>query len=326
MDNFDKRVLNYIQNEFPLDVEPFKILSQKLNLDETIILNRIKALKKNKKVIKNICGIFDGSMLGYQSALIAMSTSKTIMPLLVREINKFSGVSHNYERDHDYNIWFTLALQKNKDFNNEIISLAKKYDVERFLILPSVKTFKLMVSFKLIDNTDEPFSEMSIKPEKKNEYKIENSDREIIRLLQEDIPLTHRPFDSIAEKSAFNSNQIIERAQKYLSEGILRKFSATLKHQNIGYKFNAMIVWKIDSHHLDNVGQAFSANEFVSHCYERITYPEWPYNLYTMVHARSQEELNSYIKHLYDIASPESYEILKTLREFKKERVKYFND
>ncbi|MEW5820501.1 MAG: hypothetical protein AB1782_09955 [Cyanobacteriota bacterium] len=324
MDIIDKTILTSIQKGFPLAEEPFKLLSAKFNISEDELILRLKRLRDQDKVLRNICAIFDGSKLGYKSVLVAMQIDNRKKAYLISYINKLPGVSHNYERNNTYNIWFTLSLEETINIDEFICNLSKQYSVNKFLILPSVKTYKLRVNFDLIESEThiETITENVSKTD--YEYSLDEQDKAIIKHLQEDILLISRPFDQMADSVKLNTSQFIDRANYYIDTGIMRRYSATLRHINAGYANNAMIVWQVSENQIDKVGYQFAQKAFVSHCYRRLKHFEWPYDLYTMVHARSESDLHSYIDELYNIVNHKDYLILATLIEHKKERVKYF--
>lgn len=157
---------------------------------------------------------------------------------------------------------------------------------------------------------------------------IDSIDRKILLFLQDDLPLESRPYASLAEELAISEDEIIERVKKYIESGLIRRFGAILRHEKAGYSSNAMVVWEIDEEYVDEVADNIAEYDFVSHLYGRKAFPHWNYNLYSMVHARSDDELARNIKILVDCAGGycKSYRVLRSLREFKKTSMKYFSE
>jgi len=323
LDTLDKEILNYIQNEFPLCDNPYSVIADKFSISVEELIKKLKVLKK-EGIIRDICGIFDGKKLGYHSCLVAMEVDKDSLSALVEDVNSLYGVSHNYGRNHRFNIWFTLAAPCSNPLDDIVRLIAKKHRVNNYLLLPSVKTFKLKVSFDLIE--EKPKSVVTSAPNITNagSYQFSDIDRSIIKELQKELPLEQYPFREMAKRCGLDTKLFVAKANAYLNYSIMRRYSATLRHIKAGFKKNAMLVWKVDKEDIDKIGAAFAEKSFISHCYERITSPEWLYNLYTMVHAKDDAELDSYIQELRQVAPDTQMLILESTKEYKKERVKYF--
>lgn len=324
MDSINKNILNHIQEAFPLHPKPFKLLADNLGLNEYDLIERISFLKYDRKIIRTISAIFNGTAFGYKNTLVAIHVDSYKITGVTEIINKLPGVSHNYQRDHYYNLWFTYTTSSNEDISNTISSSLGKYNIDRILILPALKMFKLNTMFNLFDNKDEIILDSSTNDYNIQMYTTGLVNIQVIKQLQLDLPIVSKPFSNLAEQINMDVTDFLDLANDYLSQGIVRRYCATLQHYNIGLKFNAMVVWKVDDTYVEKIGKILSSMKFISHCYERLTYPDWPYNLYSMLHARSEEELFDYINEIQQLISCRQYEILRTQKEHKKERVKYF--
>lgn len=322
MDVLSKDLLNYIQTDFPLVEEPFEYLAKMFNVSEEQVITTIKDLKDNKGLIRTISAIFDGRKLGYKSALIALTVSDQNLPHLINELDLHPGVSHNYSRKHVYNLWFTIALSENKDIDYEIKKISSKYDVENYLILPSIKTYKLKVNFKIAEKNNLQKANVENNSNVRDVI-VDNQDKLIIKQLQQELPLVSRPFDQLADNIGLTVVEFLERANYYNVSGLMRRYCATLRHVKAGYKANAMVVWCVNLSCIDKIGAKVANYYFVSHCYQRETFQGWPYNFFTMVHAKNDDELKNYLDQLKAVINPSSYEVLETLKEHKKTRVKY---
>ncbi|MGD9581804.1 MAG: hypothetical protein AB7V50_10560 [Vampirovibrionia bacterium] len=323
MNTLEKDILNYIQTDFPLVKEPFRFLAQNFNSTESEVLATIDKLKNIDGVIRTISAIFNPVKLGYSSALIAVDILNSDLGNLVEFLNNHNGVSHNYLRDHKYNLWFTIALPEYIDIYSEILNISKVYNFVDFIVLPSIKTYKLKVDFKFGDNSNSVIHK-SNNVHSDKVYQISDLDKLIIKELQNELPLISRPYKFLADNIFISEDELITKALYYKDNKIMRRYCATLRHVKAGFKSNAMVVWQVNLDNIDSIGNLVSETPFVSHCYQRVVSDKWYYNFYTMVHALSDDLLNQYIEQLQYIISPEKYEVLKTLNEFKKSRVKYF--
>ena len=148
MDDIDRRILGVIQSEFPLSRTPYRDLSDRLGLSEEEIFARVKNLKKNG-IIRRIGGSFDSRFLGFTTTLCAAKVPDHKITLFVKAVNKYPGVTHNYLREHDYNIWFTLVVTDGREVDRVIREITKSTGVREILNLPATRTFKVLVDFEL---------------------------------------------------------------------------------------------------------------------------------------------------------------------------------
>lgn len=153
---------------------------------------------------------------------------------------------------------------------------------------------------------------------------ISELDKCIIRALQEDLPLSPEPFKKLAEDLGIEEEMLLKKVQFFLDSGMMRRFGATLRHQKVGFKANAMVVWKIPPSRSKEVGHHMAQFAEVSHCYERPTYPDWPYNLFTMIHATSKEECHTIAKKIALTVGFFDYDLLFSSHELKKVSMRYF--
>jgi DNA-binding Lrp family transcriptional regulator len=145
-----------------------------------------------------------------------------------------------------------------------------------------------------------------------------------MRKLQEDLPLSSTPFKDIAEEFQIKEETLFDFFAYLKTSQKMSRFAAILKHRNLGFNANAMVVWAIPATTIEPFAQYASAHASISHCYERVTYAEWPYNMYTMLHSTSREACQAIISELVSQFAVESYEVLYSIKEFKKQRIDYF--
>lgn len=156
--------------------------------------------------------------------------------------------------------------------------------------------------------------------------RLSSEDKQIIRALQEDLPDTPMPYKTLAHKLGISEEVLLDKISLYLDKGILRRIGAVVRHQKIGYNHNMLVVWQVPDHLISSVGQNMAAYSEITHCYERATQPDWPYNLFTMVHGTSREGCESFIKRLSRENNICKYQILTSLKELKKTSMKYFTN
>jgi siroheme decarboxylase len=324
LDNIDKQILNDIQWAFPLADRPFLELAKKYQISEDEIIQRIKILK-DTGIIRQISAIFDTRKLGYKSALVAFAVDKNKIDNVANEINKHPGVSHNYERNHEYNVWFTLAIPPDGDMKADLDKMAALDGVLKYRVLPTLKMYKIGVKLDMVnDDPEKPNPDDDVKNLETKSEKISGMDKEYIRQLQKDIEIIKEPFKTIAENLRISSSELFNKIKEYENIGIMRRFAAILRHRQAGFTANGMIVWKIPEDKVDEKGLKIASFPQVSHCYRRPVYPDWEFNLFSMIHARTMEAAEKIAKEISTVIGIENYKILFSSREFKKERVRYF--
>lgn len=150
-------------------------------------------------------------------------------------------------------------------------------------------------------------------------------DRRIMKCLQDNIPSSLRPYQEIAAEAGVSEDEVIARIRSYKEKKWVRRFGATLRHQKAGFKFNGMGVWVVpDESKRQSLGEVMASFPEVSHCYERPSYSDWPYNLFTMIHGQSREECEAVAKRISEKTGIKEYRMLYSSREFKKSSMVYF--
>ena len=324
LDAIDKEILNDIQWSFPLVERPFLEMANKYQLKEEEVLDRTQRLK-DIGIIRQISAIFDTRKLGYKSALVAFSVDKNKIDYVANEINKHPGVSHNYERNHEYNVWFTLAVSPDADMKTDLDKMASLDGVLKYRVLPTLKMYKIGVKLDMVnDDPEKPNPTDDVKKMDAKAEKISEVDKEYIRQLQKDIKIIREPFKTIADDLGINLEELFNKVKEYQNMGIMRRFAAILRHRQAGFTANGMIVWNVPEENIDQIGLKIASFPQVSHCYRRPIYPDWEFNLFSMIHARTIDAAEKIAKEISAIIKIDKYRILFSSREFKKERVKYF--
>jgi DNA-binding Lrp family transcriptional regulator len=238
-------------------------------------------------------------------------------------------VSHNYARNHVYNLWFTLTLSPGQAIDAHVSALARKADVARYLNLPMVRLFKIGVQFDLAgESSDGGHKVLAAKGASHpagSQPILSDSDRAVVRELQEDIELVPCPFAPMAQRLGMSEEGLLAKARGFLASGVMRRYSAVLRHRRVGFAANGMVCWVVPENRIEEVGRLAATYPQVSHCYQRPPRPpDWPYILFTMVHGRSRAEVEAVAENIAAASGIRDYVILYSLKEYKKERVKYF--
>jgi DNA-binding Lrp family transcriptional regulator len=300
-------------------------LGEGLSLGESEVLARTRQFQEAGN-IRQIGAIFDTRRLGYQSTLVAFHVAGGSLEDAAAVVSAHPGVSHNYARPHHYNLWFTLAVPPGHEVEDETRRLAQQTGVDDWLNLPALRVFKIRTHFKLTD--DKRHQNAGIEgPAAPQSRSFSTADIPYVRALQQDLPLVSRPFAETAGRLGLSEDAVLDRARVFEDAGIMRRFSAVLRHRRVGYTANGMACWVVPESRIETVGQLAARYPQVSHCYQRPAYPpRWPYTLFTMIHGQTKAQVGEIVMQLAEEAGLEQYEVLYSTREFKKERIRYFEE
>jgi len=318
-------VLNRVQKGIPGVSEPFLAIAREIGLTEDEVLETISRLKENK-VIRNISGIFEGKKLGYYLNLVAFEVLPDRVETAAAMISSHPGVSHNYLRNHRYNIWFTLAEESEEEFHKTVSILAEKSGVLDSLVLRNEKLLKIGVFLNIGESEENSEVTPAHGVESSVLSELDETAKEAVLLLQNDLPIEKSPFKKIAENGKFihGEKQLLLYFSDFIASGIMRRYAAVLKHRSAGYTSNAMTAWKTDE---KTDMELFIKEKAISHLYFRTLYPgRWEYPLFAMIHAKSDDELKDVLKRLSEKSGIKDYLSLTSLKEFKKKRVRYFSE
>jgi DNA-binding Lrp family transcriptional regulator len=325
LDALDRALLERLQSDFPLTLRPFAALGQALDLSENEVLTRVRRLKE-KGIIRQIGAIFDSRRLGYQSALAAFHVPEEALEEIAQVVSSNPGVSHNYARPHHYNLWFTLAVPPGQESKVEIGQLAQVTGVEDWLYLPADRVFKIRTHFRLQGTADPGVRERSHSTQQVRRD-LTPEDIPYVRMLQEDLALVASPFVETARSRGTSGEGLLERARELQAAGLMRRFGAVLRHRRAGYTANGMACWVVPADRIQEAGLLAAEFPQVSHCYQRPAYPpRWPYNLFTMIHGRTRDEVEAVVAEIAEETGIGDCQVLYSTREFKKERVRYFEE
>jgi DNA-binding Lrp family transcriptional regulator len=316
MDQRDRELLGALQGEIPLVSTPFAFVGQTLDLSEKEVIKRTERLRRDG-FIRHLAAQFDARALGYQSCLVAARVDPERIDDAAEAINAHPGVTANYRRNNDLNLWFTLFVSPQSmlgvDRTIEILGRAAECDSVR--PLPTLKLYK--------HSSD---GDGSSEHETHGEYTpLTPLEVECVRLLQNDLPLQPRPFDFLARLSGIGVDELLTSARTLLKRGQIRKFAATIATRKQGFAASAMGVWTVPQDRADEYAAKFVQHRAVSHCYLRPVYDDWPYNVYTTVHARSVDECESIINDLAIDSGITQKQALYPTKEYRKTRVSFFS-
>jgi len=317
----EKEFLTRIQKGFPIAERPFAELAAELGSGEAELLALYRRLK-DEKVIRQTSAIFDTKSLGYRSSLVAFRVAD--IEKAAEIVNEHPGVSHNYLRNHDFNLWFTLAVPPDSQLGLQgtIDRLRHRAGAEEAITLPTLKMFKISVK---LDTTGKQSKKEKVHRREFKPLKMKARHYAVIRELQKDIPIVSEPFRETVQRLNMSYDELFDLAEQLKEAGVMRRFATILNHRKAGFTANAMSVWNVPEERGEELGKKIAEFRAVSHCYLRPKYPNWPYNLFAMVHATSQEACDDVIEEIARETGLTEYGKLYSTREFKKKRLVYFD-
>lgn len=328
MDSTSRVLLDRVQRSFPIVSDPYRVLSEGLEISEEEVRERIGSLKKGG-VIRQISAIFNTGALGYRSGLVAMAVPQEALKRTAQIVNAYPGVSHNYLRPAGFNMWFTIAVPPGQSLETVVSELSAKAGGLPALVLPAVKKYKLAVVLDVLEEGD--WGQTEEKPalpptESDTSFRPTPENIAIVKCIQEDLPLVERPFGLWADSLKMRECELLAIMSDWANRGTIRRFAAVLNHRQAGFRANGMVVWNCPQDRIDTAGAILASYPEVSHCYSRPAYPDWPYNLYAMIHGRDLPECESIAQRLAEATGLPGFRILLSTREFKKIRLKLFWD
>lgn len=318
-----EEILSRIQKKFPLVPKPFKVIADELGISEEEVLTILQEEKK-KNIIRQTSAIFDTKRLGYTSSLVAFKIPAEKISAAVKIINSHPGISHNYERNHEFNIWFTLAVAPDSKLGLEktLEILADLTEAQDYIMLPTLKLFKINVK---LNTTGKDEKKEKVKKVVHTDIDLTPLHHQIIRKAQYNIEMVSEPFKPIIDELKIDYDTFFSILAELQAAGVMRRFASILNHRKAGFNANAMVVWDVEEgEEGEAIGETAAAFSAVSHCYLRPKYANWPYNLFTMVHGKTTEETNGIIEDMAKEIKSKTHMPLYSSREFKKVRIEYF--
>lgn len=286
------QLLNDFQRDFPLCPAPFAELAARLGVAERTVLQGLEHLRRQGK-ISRVGAVFAPKRIG-ASTLAAMAVPPERLEAVAQAVNRFAEVNHNYAREHRYNLWFVVTAASEGRLQATLGAIEKAAGVP-LLSLPLEEEFHIDLGFPLGGGARPRASVRAVQPQ----APIGEAERRLVSVLQEGLPLFIRPFALIAERVGASENDVLARIGQWLENGAIKRFGVVVRHHELGYRANAMLVHDIPDGLVGDLGRALAEEPAVTLCYRRPrVLPEWPYNLFCMIHGRERSKVERTIADL----------------------------
>jgi siroheme decarboxylase len=328
LDETDKKLLNLMQGSFALRPDPFAGVAELAGITEDEVMERVQYLL-DKRIIREITPIFDTRALGYSSMLVAAKVDAANPHRAAQFINSHPGVTHNYLRNHEFNLWFTLAVEPDSrlGLDGTLDVMAARTGADSIRQLPTLKLFKIRMDLEMEGGTDAlSTAGEAVEPLELDPIELSAEDVEVIRATQGPMAVRSDAYVPAAEKLGLSVDEVLERLESLRERGGLRRVAAILYHRRAGFSANGMGVWAVPDSEILDLGRRMAAFRGISHCYQRPTYADWPYSVFTMAHGRSKEECDAVLDAIAHSTGIDQRATLYSSTEFKKVRMLYFTD
>ena len=324
----DKRLLDLMQGSFPIHPRPYAAVAEALGAPEEEVLADVRRLLEDR-IIRQVTPIYDTRAFGYGSMLVAAKVDPEHPWRAAKIINSHPGVSHNYLRNHEFNMWFTLAVEEQSKLGLQgtLDLLQELTGAESIRQLPTLKLFKIRMDLKMSGSTQDLAKMATVEePVELAKQAYDEWDRDVVRATQGDLPVESAPYREAAATLGITEQALVDHLQGMKDRGLLRRVAAILFHRRAGFSANGMGVWGVPDAQIADLGPRMAAYRGISHCYERPTYKDWPYSVFTMAHGRSKEECDSILDAIAAETGITERATLYSSTEFKKIRLLYFTD
>jgi len=335
--NFQKKLCNVLQEGLPICSRPFAEIARVLNADEMDVLQQISRLRK-LGVIRRICALINYRAMGMASTLVAAHVPPDSAKQVVDAINSLQAVSHNYQRNHYYNLWFTLLAQTAAQIEAMLAELSGRFCVD-FHSLPVRRVFKLDARFEAqsegreLLQGSEKIAPLSPRlsagvprplagANKPAPVQINEDQKKVISCLGDDLEVTVEPFAFLCSEGV-QEKDVLRIITELIDKGVIRRVAAVVDNRKLGFVANVLFACEVPQDRVVPVGQRLARLPIVSHCYDRQTFEGWPYNLFAMMHGQSMSQIQHAIHRFIEAEALDSFQLLPTEAELKKQPVKH---
>ncbi len=328
LDDLDRKLLNLMQGSFPLAPRPYAEVAREAGITEEQAMTRVQQLLDDR-IIRQVTPIYDTRALGYGSMLVAAKVDAENPWVPAKIINSHPGVSHNYLRNHEFNMWFTIAVEGDSQLglDGTLEVLQRLTGAESIRQLPTLQLFKIRMDLEMEGDTKTLASAGAEQaPAELSAVAYDEFDMAVIRATQGDMPVVPEPYAPAAAELGLEVGALLEHMAGMRERGVLRRVAAILYHRRAGFSANGMGVWKVPDADIDELGPRMASFRGISHCYQRPTYQDWPYSVFTMAHGRSKEECDAVLDAIAEQTGITDRATLYSSTEFKKVRLLYFTD
>jgi DNA-binding Lrp family transcriptional regulator len=301
LSELEREFINHYQGNFPLKERPFETIAERLNCAEDELIGTVKHLK-DENLLTRFGPLYDAASLGGGLTLAAIAVPEERYAIVTEIVNSYPQVAHNYRREHGLNMWFVVATETPEEIDSilQAIEQATELKVYNF---PKQHEFYIGLWLQLsADGRHTTVPVPTTDFEEGTACILDDIDRKLISVTQSGIAIERSPYQSIADNIGSTQQDVLQRFQKMLSCGIIRRIGAVPNHYRLGLTANGMTVWDVDDDRVIELGNIIGRLDFVSHCYQRPRHlPVWRYNLFAMVHGHDRDEVKTKVEQIKNL-------------------------
>lgn len=327
---FEAKLLNMIQEDFPLERRPYLEMARTLGCSEDELIKIVLSLK-DRGIIREIGAVFDLEKIGIHSSLVAMKVPLARLDEVAALVGSFPEVTHNYSRAHEFNLWFTPVAGSSDRIDLLLDEIARTTGIKEIYSLPAIRRFKIRVKFHASDEGRKICASCGVveSPDPSAEAisptSLSSFEKKVIEVLKAGLAVRPFPFNEPAEGAGCSEEDLLNAVARLKKCGVIRRFGARLSHHLLGGIANCMVVWRVPAEDLQRCAAVMIMDPAVSHCYERPGLPGFPFNLYTMIHGGSRTEIEDKVSALAKDLGIKEFEMLFTVKEYKKKSPELFS-
>ncbi len=322
--SLESRLLNDYQHDFPLRAAPFAVLARELGVAESEVLQTLTRLQQ-QGVVSRVGAVFRPRSIG-TSTLAALAVPEENLEEVAAMVSSYPEVNHNYQREHHYNLWFVVAAPDEVALQRVLKEIEER-SACRVLFLPLVEDYHIDLGFDMTGTRRKSASFVAAHTGAPSQpYSPSLDESRVIAAIQSGLPLVARPYATVGESLGMAEAVVIGCLQSLARHGVIKRMGVVVRHHELGYRANAMVVWDIPDEEVSSLGHCLGKLEFVTLCYRRPRrLPVWRYNLFCMIHGHDREEVLARVEEmrqgcgLQHIAS----EVLFSTRRFKQCGARY---
>lgn len=320
LDEMHMQLIEGWQRSFPLVAKPFAHIAMSLDTSEADVIAMLAELSR-RSILSRVGATIRPNTAG-ASTLAALSVPSERLDEVASIVNHEAGVNHNYEREHAFNLWFVVTGRDRNAVSQSLNRIEASTGLP-ILNLPLEQSYCIDLGFSMNGRSDRV--PVAISNRRVVTKPATDEDRRLLVALEEGLPLTTRPYEIIGKFIGLSEDEVIERLSSLVARRIISRFGLIVRHRELGFSANAMTVWDIEDDDVDRIGARLAAEPFVTLCYRRPRHrPDWPYNLFCMIHGRQRQTVLDQIESLGKIAGIEDRPraVLFSKRRFKQRGAK----
>lgn len=304
MSDVQLNLLNDFQRGFPLIPTPFDAISHRLGLDTEEVLGTLRRLRQ-EGAISRVGAVFRPNRIGV-STLAAMAVPQGRLAEVARMVNAYPEINHNYEREHRFNLWFVATAANSAHLERVLRDIEQQAGLP-IMRLPMVQDYHIDLGFDL-RRTVALAHRHRQKPAPQGSLELDGIDYALVAAIQDGLPLVAHPYAEVAAAIGTSEADVLNRLEQFLEHDIIKRLGIIVRHHELGFRANAMVVWNIPDERVDEAGRCVGASGLVNLCYQRPRrLPDWPYNLFCMIHGQDRATVEATIADLRGRLGLEGY-------------------